>query len=90
MSDHLNPYEKTQRIQILSAIIWIVFGASLTLGLINIQFKPWGSVIGLFALALICIFLLHLNSKWDGLGYPEGQQSNLKNEIGITAGFSRS
>ena len=63
MSDHLTPYERTQRIQILSAIIWIVFGASLTLGLINIQFRTWGSVIALFALALICIFLLRLNSK---------------------------
>lgn len=63
MSDTLTPYEKNQRIQILSAIIWIVFSASITLGLINIQFRTWGSVIALFALALTCIFLLQLNSK---------------------------
>ncbi len=63
MSNNLAFYEKNQRIRTLSAIIWIVLIAALALGILNIQFKTWDSVIALFGLALICIPLLWLNSK---------------------------
>ena len=63
MSNHLALYEKKQRIRTLSAIIWIVLIASIALGILNIQFRTWNSVIALFGLALICIPLLWLNSR---------------------------
>src|SRR5437867_9684122 len=63
MSDNLILYEMNQRVRTLSAIIWIVLIASVALGLLNIQFRTWDSVIALFSLALICIPLLWLNSK---------------------------
>lgn len=63
MSNNLSLYEKSQRIRALSAITWIVLITSLTLGLLDIQFRTWDSVIGLFSLALICVPLLWLNSK---------------------------
>jgi putative nucleotidyltransferase with HDIG domain len=56
-------YEKNQRARTLSAIIRIVLIASVTLGLLNIQFRTWDSVIALFGLAFLCIPLLRLNSK---------------------------
>jgi len=63
MSNDLVFYEKNQRIRTLSAIIWIVLIASIALGILNIQFRAWDSVVALFGLALICIPLLWLNSK---------------------------
>ena len=63
MSDNLTLYEKDQRIRTLSAIIWIVLSASVALGLLNIQFRTWNSVIALFGLAFVCVLLLWLNSK---------------------------
>ena len=63
MSNNLSLFEKNQRVRTLSAIIWIVLIASVVLGLLNIQFRTWDSVIALFGLALICIPLLWLNSK---------------------------
>ena len=63
MSNDLVFYEKNQRIRTLSAIIWIVLIASVALGILNIQFRTWGSVAALFGLALICIPLLWLNAK---------------------------
>src|SRR5215216_5080530 len=63
MSNNLRLFEKNQRVRTLSAIIWIVLIASVVLGLLNIQFRTWDSVIALFGLALICIPLLWLNSK---------------------------
>src|ERR1044072_177618 len=63
MSNNLAFYEKDQRIRTLSAIIWIVLIAAFALGILNIQFKTWDSVIALFGLALICIPLLWLNAK---------------------------
>jgi putative nucleotidyltransferase with HDIG domain len=63
MSNNLSLFEKNQRVRTLSAIIWIVLIASLALGLLNIQFRTWDSVIALFGLALICIPLLWLNAK---------------------------
>ncbi len=61
MSNKLTPYEYNQRVRTLSVIIWIVMVASFALGLINIQFRTWDSVIALFSLAVICIPLLWLN-----------------------------
>ena len=63
MSRDLVLYEKNQRVRTLSAIIWIVFIASIALGLLNVQFRTWDSVIALFSLAFICVPLLWLNSK---------------------------
>ena len=63
MSDNLILYEKNQRIHTLSSITWIVLIAALVLGLLNIQFRTWDSVIALFSLAFICVALLWLNSK---------------------------
>jgi putative nucleotidyltransferase with HDIG domain len=63
MPNNLALYEKKQRVRTLSAIIWIVLIASLALGLLNIQFRTWDSVIALFGLAFLCMPLLWLNSK---------------------------
>jgi len=63
MSNNLSLYEKNQRVRTLSAILWIVLIASVALGLLNIQFQTWDSVIALFGLALICLPLLRLNAK---------------------------
>ena len=63
MSKNLSPYEHNQRVHTLSAIIWIVLIASFVLGLLNITFKTWDSVIALFSLTLFCIPLLWLNKK---------------------------
>ncbi len=63
MSNQLHPFEFNQRIHTLGAITWIVLIASFVLGLLNIQFRTWNSVIALFSLTLICIPLLWLNSK---------------------------
>jgi len=63
MSNNLSLYEKNQRVRTLSAILWIVLIASIALGLLDIQFRTWDSVIALFGLALICLPLLWLNAK---------------------------
>ena len=63
MSNNLSLYEKNQRVRTLAAIIWIVLIASVALGLLNIQFRTWDSVIALFSLAFICVILLWLNSS---------------------------
>ena len=63
MSDNLTLYEKDQRVRTLSAIIWIVLSASVALGLLNIQFRTWSSVIALFGLAAVCVPLLLLNAR---------------------------
>ena len=63
MSNKLLLYEKNQRIRTLSAIIWIVLIASVALGVLNIQYQGWSSVIALFGLAFVCIPLLWLNSR---------------------------
>jgi HD-GYP domain-containing protein (c-di-GMP phosphodiesterase class II) len=65
MSNSLILYEKRQRVRTLSAIIWIALITSVALGLLNIQFRTWNSVIALFGLALICVVLLWLNSRGE-------------------------
>jgi putative nucleotidyltransferase with HDIG domain len=63
MSDSSVSYEYSQRVRTLSFVISIVLVASLFLGLLNIQFRTWDSVIALFGLALFCVPLLWLNTK---------------------------
>ena len=63
MPNPLTSYEKDQRVRTLSSIIWIVLCASIALGLLNIQFRTWNSVIALFGLAFVCVLLLWLNAK---------------------------
>jgi putative nucleotidyltransferase with HDIG domain len=63
MSENPSLYEKNQRVRALSAIIWIVLCVSVVLGVHNVQFRTWNSVIALFGLALVCVLLLWLNSK---------------------------
>jgi putative nucleotidyltransferase with HDIG domain len=63
MSYNLLLYEKKQRIQTLSVVIWVILIASVALGVLNITFQTWNSVIALFSLAALCLPLLVLNSK---------------------------
>ena len=63
MSNKFSPYEKNQRVRTLAAIIWIVLIAAFALGVLNIQYQTWNSVITLFGLALVCVPLLWLNSR---------------------------
>ena len=65
MPNPLTSYEKDQRVRTLSAMIWIVLSASIALGLLNIQFRTWNSVIALFGLAFVCVILL-LDPKRGG------------------------
>ncbi len=52
-----------QRKLALSIVLWIVLVATSALGLYSLQFQTWDSVIALFALALICLPLMWLNSR---------------------------
>ena len=63
MSNKSVSYESNQRIRALSTMIWIILIASFFLGLFNIQFETWDSVIALFSLTIFCIPLLWLNGK---------------------------
>ena len=63
MSSDLTPYEKHQHTRTLSAIIWIVMIAALALGIFNVQFRTWASMIALLSLAAVCALLLWLNSR---------------------------
>lgn len=63
MSNRLTPYEKDQRVRTLAAILWITLSASVALGLLNVQFRTWSSVIALFGMAVICVPLLWLNAR---------------------------
>ena len=63
MPNNLSLYEKNQRLRTLSIMIWIILVASFFLGLLNIQFRTWNSVIALFSLTIFCIPLLWINQK---------------------------
>ena len=63
MSTKFAPYENNQRIRTLSIMIWIILVASFSLGLFNIQYRTWPSVITLFSLTVFCIPLLWMNRK---------------------------
>ncbi len=63
MPNKFTPYEIKQRTQTLSVIIWILMIASLILGILNIQYQTWGSVLALFGLSIFCAPLLWMNKK---------------------------
>ena len=63
MANELTPYEYNQRVRTLSVVIWIVMVASFALGVLNIQFRTWDSVIALFSLVVLCFPLLWLTRK---------------------------
>jgi hypothetical protein len=63
MSKNLLFFKQDQRRQALNIIIWTAMIVAIALGLFDIQFGTWVSVIALFSLALICIPLLFLNSR---------------------------
>lgn len=63
MTNKLAPYENNQRLHTLSIMIWIILVASFCLGLLNLQFRTWNSVIALFGLAIFCVPLLWINQK---------------------------
>ncbi|HEY5903289.1 MAG TPA: HD domain-containing phosphohydrolase, partial [Anaerolineales bacterium] len=57
MSD-VGLFEQEQKRRILTTVAWTVLLTSVALGLYDIQFNTWISVIALFALALLCIPIL--------------------------------
>ena len=62
----LKEIDKIQRYQknrMFNVVTWTVFIAAILVGVLNITYKAWDSVIALFGLALFCIPLLILNSK---------------------------
>jgi hypothetical protein len=61
--NNIFPFEREQRKHTLSIILWIVFLASLALGIENIQYRTWDSILALFILSGLCIPLLILNSR---------------------------
>src|SRR5258706_6121824 len=63
MSEKLTSFEDDQRKRTLAVFIWIVLLTSFALGVFNIQFRTWDSVIALFSLTFICVPLLWLNTK---------------------------
>ena len=55
-------YQFSQRKRVLSALAWVILVAALVLGILNIQYKTWLSVISLFSLVLLCVLVIILNS----------------------------
>ena len=62
MINNVDQYQNNQRKLTLSAIAWIILFAASGLGILNIQYRTWGSIIALFGLALLCVPILILNS----------------------------
>ena len=62
MTNDADQFQKNQRKLALSVITWIILFAAISLGVLNIQYKTWTSVIALFGLALLCIPIIVLNS----------------------------
>ncbi len=63
MLKNIFPVELNQRKRTLSIILWIVLLASFSIGIENLQYRTWNSIIALFALSFVCIPLLILNSR---------------------------
>ncbi len=63
MSQSLFAFEKNQHRQTLNVIIWTALIAAVVLGLFDIQFRTWISVIALFSMALLCVPILILNAR---------------------------
>lgn len=57
------PVELNQRKRTLSIILWIVLIASFSIGVENLQYRTWNSIIALFILSFLCVPLLILNSR---------------------------
>jgi len=62
MKNQIDQYQTNQRKLTLSVITWIILFAALGLGILNIQYRTWNSIIALFGLALLCVPILILNS----------------------------
>ena len=67
MSESPDRYQSGQRRTMLAAILWVVLGASLLLGVFNLRFQSHASAISLFTLAALCIPLLILNARGNYL-----------------------
>ncbi len=63
MLENIFPVKLNQRKRTLSIILWIVLLASFSIGIENLQYRTWNSIIALFALSFVCIPLLILNSR---------------------------
>lgn len=63
MSNNSMLYMHDQPRRTLAVVLWIVLGATLALGVLNLQFRTWGSVIALFGLALCCLPMYWLNTR---------------------------
>ncbi len=63
MTNQSSPYEIEQQNRTLSFVLWIVLLASFFLGVENLQYRTWPSIIALFALAVFCVPLLMLNAR---------------------------
>jgi HD-GYP domain-containing protein (c-di-GMP phosphodiesterase class II) len=63
MTSDIALFEHAQRKKTLAAIAWTVLVTSVALGLYDIQFNTWVSVIALFALGLVCVPILVLNHR---------------------------
>jgi hypothetical protein len=63
MTTNLIRFEQALRRQTLIVIIWTAMVAALALGVFDLQFKTWLSVISSFSLALACIPILILNAS---------------------------
>jgi len=59
----IDKIQRCQKSRMFNVVTWTVFIAAILVGVLNITYKAWDSVIALFGLALCCIPLLILNSK---------------------------
>jgi putative nucleotidyltransferase with HDIG domain len=62
MLNHVDQFRNNQRKLTLSVIAWVILFTAIGLGILNLQYKTWTSVLALFSLALLCIPILILNS----------------------------
>jgi hypothetical protein len=63
MLKEMDDYQQGQRKRTLSVIAWIILFAAIILGVLNIQYKTWTSVMALFGMALFCVPIIILNLK---------------------------
>jgi HD-GYP domain-containing protein (c-di-GMP phosphodiesterase class II) len=63
MLKYIFPLELEQRKHTLSIILWSVLLASFFIGIENLQYRTWNSIVVLFILSILCVPLLILNSR---------------------------
>lgn len=63
MSKNLMIFEQEQRQRTLAVIVWTALIVAVALGIFDLQFRTWVSVIALFSLAVLCVPILLLNSR---------------------------